>query len=346
MDGVENSLELSVVLVNHNGANCLPGALEALAAGTAESRVECIVVDSASSDGSWRALERVWPAARVLRFDENIGFCAGCNRGAEAARGRLLAFVNFDSRVETGWDAPLRTLLDGDARVSVATGLLLRADGETIEAAGLEIAPNMATYGRLENTRRERGPSAPEDVAAASGALMMVRRDEFLALGGFYEPLFMYGEEADYCLRAPGRVVLEPGSAVRHDMGHAAGPPRSLALHRARARDALPACAPRAGRHLDEHERRRASHEPPVPALWRPPMDPRTRPLRGHRGDARSGSGHRADRQGIGPGGPASRGGEVTVSVKPGTISSIGPQLSSHGPVFSVQCAPAHPISR
>jgi GT2 family glycosyltransferase len=57
---------------------------------------------------------------------------------------------------------------------------------------------------------------------------MMVRRDEFLALGGFYEPLFMYGEEADYCLRAPGRVVLDPGSAIRHEVGHAAGPARSV----------------------------------------------------------------------------------------------------------------------
>ena len=57
---------------------------------------------------------------------------------------------------------------------------------------------------------------------------MMVRRDEFLALGGFYEPLFMYGEEADYCLRVPGRVVLHPDAAIRHDVGHAAGPARSL----------------------------------------------------------------------------------------------------------------------
>jgi GT2 family glycosyltransferase len=37
----------------------------------------------------------------------------------------------------------------------------------------------------------------------------------------------MYGEEADYCLRVPGRVVLHPGSALRHEHGHAAGPPRS-----------------------------------------------------------------------------------------------------------------------
>ena len=56
---------------------------------------------------------------------------------------------------------------------------------------------------------------------------MMVRRSEFLALGGFYEPFFMYVEEADYALRVPGRIVLDPRSAIRHEHGHAAGPPRS-----------------------------------------------------------------------------------------------------------------------
>src|SRR6185312_4247797 len=71
-------------------------------------------------------------------------------------------------------------------------------------------------------------PAEPFEVEAASGALMMVRREEFLALGGFYEPLFMYGEEADYCLRIPGRVVVHSGTAIQHEHGHAAGPARSL----------------------------------------------------------------------------------------------------------------------
>ncbi|HEY7077236.1 MAG TPA: glycosyltransferase family 2 protein [Solirubrobacteraceae bacterium] len=223
---MERGPELSVVLVNHNGADCLPGSLEALAAGTASERVEGIVVDSGSGDGSWRGVESHWPVARALRFEENIGFCAGCNRGAAEAAGRLLAFVNFDGRVEPGWDAQLRALLE-DPGVAVATGLLLRPDGEEIEAAGLEIAPNMATYGRQEGEPRSAAPAGPVEVPAASGALMMVRRDDFLSLGGFYEPLFMYGEEADYCLRAPGRVMLDASSAIRHATGHAAGPARS-----------------------------------------------------------------------------------------------------------------------
>jgi GT2 family glycosyltransferase len=218
--------ELSVVLVNHDGAECLPGALRALAANTAARDVECIVVDSASTDGSWHDVDAHWPRARTVRFEENIGFCRGCNEGAKAARGRLVAFVNFDGEVEPRWDTPLRELLD-EADVSVATGLLLDASGRTIEAAGLEIAPNMATFGRGEGTARPQAPAEPLAVTAASGALMMMRRDEFLLLGGFYEPIWMYGEEADLALRVPGRIVLHPRSAIRHGHGAAAGPPRS-----------------------------------------------------------------------------------------------------------------------
>jgi N-acetylglucosaminyl-diphospho-decaprenol L-rhamnosyltransferase len=218
--------ELSVVLVNHDGAECLPGALRALAANTETEDVECLVVDSASSDGSWEDVEAQWPRARALRFEENIGFCRGCNEGARAAQGRLIAFVNFDGEVEPGWDGPLRELLD-DADVAVATGLLLDASGRTIEAAGLEIAPNMATFGRDEGMARPQTVVEPFDVTAASGALMMMRRDEFLRLGGFYEPIWMYGEEADLALRVPGRIVLHLGSALRHGHGAAAGPPRS-----------------------------------------------------------------------------------------------------------------------
>ena len=129
--------------------------------------------------------------------------------------------MNFDGEVEPGWDEPLRALLE-DPGVAVATGLLVRPDGATLEAAGLDIAPNTATYGRIEGAPRAAAPAAPLDVVAASGALMMVRREDFLALGGFLEPLWMYGEEADYCLRAPSTAASSctPGarSAMRSGM--------------------------------------------------------------------------------------------------------------------------------
>ncbi|RKQ92865.1 GT2 family glycosyltransferase [Solirubrobacter pauli] len=211
--------ELSVVLVNHNGADCLPATLAALRAGT-RAEHEIIVVDSASTDGSWRDLDGV----RVLRHEKNVGFSAGCNRGAEAATGEYVAFINFDASVEDGWDEPLLNLLREDPGIAVATGLLVTPDGATLEAVGLEIAPNTATYGRMEGLPRAAAPAGPVDVVAASGALTVVRRSEFL---GFDELIWMYGEEADYALRLSGRVVLHPGSAIRHENGHASGPRQS-----------------------------------------------------------------------------------------------------------------------
>jgi GT2 family glycosyltransferase len=220
------------VLVNHDGADCLPAALRALAENTTAKAVEGIVVDSGSSDDSWRDVEHHWPAARAIRFEENIGYCAGCNRGAEAASGRLLALVNFDGEVEPGWDEPLRRLLD-DPDLGVVGGVLLDPDGVRIEAAGLAIAPNTAPYGLYEGVPRAAGPHEPFEAPAASGALMMVRREDFVRLGGFHEPFWMYGEETDYALRARGRIVIHPASALRHRHGHAAGPPRSrLRLYR------------------------------------------------------------------------------------------------------------------
>ena len=145
-------------------------------------------------------------------------------------RGRLLAFVNFDGRVEPGWDAPLRALLDGDpGDLGGDRPAASRADGETIEAAGLEIAPNTATYGRLEGAPRAQAPAGPVDVTAASGALMMVRREEFLAPRRLLRAA-VHVRRGGRLLPARRRAAscCTPARAIRHDMGHAAGPARSL----------------------------------------------------------------------------------------------------------------------
>jgi hypothetical protein len=218
---VPTAPELSVVLVNHNGANCLPRTLAALTEHT-RADAELIVVDSGSKDRSWRDAEDRGDPVRILRFEDNIGFCSGCNAGARAARAPLVAFVNFDGAVEADWDVPLRDLL-ADPGVSLAGGMLVDSAGDTVEALGLAIAPNLATYGLSEGVPRSRLPSGPVEVAAVSGALMMVRRAEFLVLGGFHEPLWMYGEEADLALRLHRRIVADPRSAIRHELGHAAG---------------------------------------------------------------------------------------------------------------------------
>ena len=120
-------MELSIVLVNYNGAECLPETLEALARNTTAEEVEGFVVDSGSSDGSWDGSERWWEKARALRFEENIGFCAGCTE-VPRRPGRLVAFVNFDAASSRGWDAPLRNAARANRGVG-SDGLCCAQDG-------------------------------------------------------------------------------------------------------------------------------------------------------------------------------------------------------------------------
>ncbi|MHB8692806.1 MAG: glycosyltransferase family 2 protein [Solirubrobacteraceae bacterium] len=224
------AVELSVVLVNHNGGRFLPAALAALQANTACPEAEIIIVDSGSTDGSTDAEQlAAGPLpVRVISRTENIGFCAGSNLGAIAARGRLVCFTQTDGEVAPGWDVPLRAALDGDAGVAAAGGVVLKTSG-LIDSAGIAIAPNFAAWGLRENqTPAQAGvdPGTPaREAVGVSPALLMARRADHLRIGGFWETLWMYGDEPDYALRIGrlGRVLVCPDSRMLHHIGGAAG---------------------------------------------------------------------------------------------------------------------------
>jgi GT2 family glycosyltransferase len=220
------------VLVNRNGMCFLPAALVSLQTNTACTEAEIIVVDSGSTDGSADA-EQLGAGrlpVRVIKRAENVGFCAGNNLGAIAARGRLVCFTQTDGEVQPGWDVPLRAALDGDAGVAAAGGVVLKsAPGELIDSAGIAIAPNFAAWSLCENqTPAHAGldPGTPaREVVGVSPALLMARRADHLRIGGFWETLWMYGDEPDYALRIGrlGRVLVCPDSRMLHRIGGAAG---------------------------------------------------------------------------------------------------------------------------
>ncbi|MDR7485160.1 MAG: glycosyltransferase [Armatimonadota bacterium] len=90
--------EVSVIIPTHNGGWVLQRALEALGAQDAPpERYEVIVVDDGSTDGSVEEIER-HPSRvsfRVLR-QAHRGRAAARNLGAQAARGRVLLFLDAD----------------------------------------------------------------------------------------------------------------------------------------------------------------------------------------------------------------------------------------------------------
>src|SRR3954469_10696695 len=209
-------MKASFVIVTWNSRAALEHALPPLLEQIADGD-EVIVVDNASSDGTAALVRERWPACRVIESGANLGFAAGCNRGAADARGDLLVFINPDAApapafrtaledVPADWDAwmPLVTMA-GDDLVNTSGGVVHFTGISWAGEAGTPVS-SMA--------------SAPTEVGFVSGACFAIRRPVWDRHGGFPEEFFMYCEDLDLSLRirlAGGRIGMTPAARVDHD---------------------------------------------------------------------------------------------------------------------------------
>ncbi len=226
-------MRITAIVVTHDHADAiersLPAVLRELSAGD-----ELLVVDNASSDGTAEAVERIAPAARLIRAGGNGGFAAGCNAGAREAGGELLVFLNPDAVVEPGFGEAIRL---GAGRGWIAwMGLVAMEGGATINTSGgIVHFTGISWSGGVGKPVGAAG--GPREVPFASGACLAIRRADYLSAEGMPEAFFLYMEDVDLSLRlrlAGGRVGVEPAAVVDHDYEFAKGPHKWRMLERNR----------------------------------------------------------------------------------------------------------------
>jgi N-acetylglucosaminyl-diphospho-decaprenol L-rhamnosyltransferase len=215
---------VDIVIVNWNAGALLRSCLDALASSDNSYRLNVIVVDNASSDGSAQNLERPSLQVAVIRNAENRGFAAACNQGAAAGRAPLILFLNPDVRLDRNVIAQAEAFLADPAHA--ATGILgirlLDREGHTARSCARrptvaavllrtlfldKIVPQLVP----PHFMREWDHLDTRAVDQVMGAFLMIRRDLFTRGGGFDERFFVYYEDLDLSLR-----VIERGHAVVH----------------------------------------------------------------------------------------------------------------------------------
>ena len=96
---IQASPEISVVLAVHNGMPYLPETMGSLFR-QAFKRFECVVVDDASSDDTWRYLQSLDdPRIRAVRL-QRVGFATALNEGIRLASSKWVARIDADDVAE------------------------------------------------------------------------------------------------------------------------------------------------------------------------------------------------------------------------------------------------------
>ncbi len=186
---------------------------------TQDGVTEILVFDDGSSDGTSDLVRRDFPSVRLERCDQPLGIIAARNRAVQMATGSVIVTIDDDCIFQSS-NTVAATLNDfGDSRVGA------------VAIPHINVNRSAVVYSL---------PPQPDRVFATSeftGCASAVRRDLFLALGGFNSLLWRQGEEYDFCTRLLAHgYITRCGSAT--PILHYESPHRnsdSVAFHNARS---------------------------------------------------------------------------------------------------------------
>ena len=208
-------LLVSIIVLNYNGARWLARCLQSLREQTIFDRIEVIVADNLSSDGSDQLAQTImagWPRAKFIQHGQNLGYCEGNNRGAAPARGEFLLFLNNDAWLESAClEKLIAAVRKGGA--AAAAPLILNYDDDSFQslgAFGFDVFGLASARGQSSDTR---------EVLMPEGCAYLIERKLFTDLGEFDPEFFMFCDEMDLSWRvwlSGHRAIAVPAARLHH----------------------------------------------------------------------------------------------------------------------------------
>ncbi len=202
------------MVVSHNRAEELRRCLECLEKSEQRERLEVIVVDNGSRDGS-AALDANFPNVRFIRLPKNFGLTKAWNIGWRAAGAEYVLFLHDDVEVEPAAVRLLADTLDANPDAAAACPLLLDDEGHAAPQIG-ELPPDG------EYRPAEPSGADPAPVRYPRGAALMIRVFVIKAVRQIDEHYGQFGADADLAAqiwRASKKILLVPAARARHAAG-------------------------------------------------------------------------------------------------------------------------------
>jgi GT2 family glycosyltransferase len=210
-----NTPLVSIIILNYNGALWLSRCLRSIREQNVFPKLEVIVADNNSPDGSIvlaETLMKGWGNGRTIQHGANLGFCEGNNRAAKEARGKYLFFLNNDTWLEPSC---LQQLVCTVERLGARAGtpLMLNYEDDTIQSSG---GGGFDMFGLMSLARP---CDTPREIFVVGGCSYLIERYLFEEIGGFDPVFYMYADEYDLSWRvwiSGARAIIEPGAKLHH----------------------------------------------------------------------------------------------------------------------------------
>ncbi|MGI6483842.1 MAG: glycosyltransferase family 2 protein [Methanobacterium sp.] len=204
----------SIIIVTYNHINYIGNCLNSLL----DERLEIIVVDNKSNDGTPEYIENNFPKVKLIRNKVNSGYGAGNNLGVKNSSRDYLVILNPDTKIEKYTIKNLLNPLENDRNLVIIPKILYY-DGRKINTCGNKLHFTGMAFTR-GNGEKPNSRNKSRFVNGLSGACFAISKDNYLKLDGFDESIFLYMEDTELSWRIHSKglkIIYVPESVVYHD---------------------------------------------------------------------------------------------------------------------------------
>jgi len=215
--------QVIAITLNWNGREMTLDCVESLLE-CQYPKLEIIVVDNGSSDGTPEAVRARFPDVTVIENGKNLGYSKGFNRGIDHAMGRgaeYLLILNNDTRIDPLAVDELVEVAKSDDKIGFVTGKVYSFDEpQRLQTVGNHNHPWNLVGGHVGMNEMDEGQyDEIMDYDFIDDVFWLVRR-EVVEKVGMYDPeFFLYFENTDWCARARRagfRLVYTPMAKLWH----------------------------------------------------------------------------------------------------------------------------------
>jgi len=232
-DAARGERTLTVIVLNWNGLADTRAVLPTLARCRmpAGFRLQVMVVDNGSTDGSAEAIPREFPWVEWLPLERNLRFAGGNNHGLRRALTRgddAIMLLNNDTEADPGLLEHLLLALEQNPNAGAAAPLIyFAAPSRSIWYAGGRCEPAFGHASHRGLRARDQGQyRAIERTGYLSGCALLAWRATWEKVGVLDERYHIYAEDCDWCLRARALglgLLFVPTARLWHKVSASSG---------------------------------------------------------------------------------------------------------------------------